>query len=73
MRPRFALLDICGTIPASYLAGEIVLPLHLSTSRLFACLVATSNAKGSEYDQELYRGEMGERLRESLLPHPKCA
>jgi hypothetical protein len=69
MRPRFALLDICGAIPASYLSGEIVLPLHLSTSKLFACLVATSTAKGCEYDQELYKGEMGERHTERPVKH----
>ena len=70
MRPRFALLDICGAIAASYLAGEIVLPLHLPTSKLFACLVVTPSAKGCEYDQELYKGEMGERQRERARPNP---
>lgn len=69
MRPSFAMLDVCGTIPADYLVGEIVLPLYLPTSKLFSCLVAMQNAKGCEYDQELYRGEMGKSRPTSCYPH----
>lgn len=67
MRPQFALLDICGLMPADYLDGEIVLPLYLSTSKLFACLAVPHNARSRSYDQDLYKGELG------TMPAPALA
>ena len=59
LRPSSALLDISGLIEAEYMAGEIILPIYLPPSRLFACL--TVNGQQSRaYDPALYQNEMGE-------------
>jgi hypothetical protein len=59
LRADASLLDVCGTIPADYLEGQLVLPIGLPQSRLFACLVASHPCKCAEYDPTLYEQEMG--------------
>ena len=60
VRADASLLDVCGTIPRDYLAGQIVLPIGLPQNRLFACLAATHPCKCADYDPRLYEQEMGE-------------
>ena len=59
LRADASLLDVCGTIPADYLEGQLVLPIGLPQNRLFACLVASHPCKCAEYDPALYEQEMG--------------
>ena len=59
LRADASLLDVCGTIPTDYLEGQLVLPIGLPQSRLFACLVASHPCKCAEYDPALYEQEMG--------------
>jgi hypothetical protein len=59
MRPVYALLDVCGPIPAEYLEGDLILPIFIPKDKVFLGLVARQNAKGRAYDPSLLVREVG--------------
>jgi hypothetical protein len=59
LRADHSLLDVGGTIPADYLEGDLVLPILLPPSKVFACLVASQPCRCVGYDRGVYEQEMG--------------
>lgn len=59
LRPDHSMLDLCGSIQREYLKGEIVLPMRLPNSKVFACLHAHASDQFQcvAYDTELYDQE----------------
>ena len=59
MRPHFALLDVCGVIPADYLDGDLILPIFIPNNKIFVGLVVRQGAGGRVYDPAVFLGEIG--------------
>ena len=59
LKPTYSLMDVCGSIPADYLEGEIILPVFIPINRMFACLVVFQGAKWGSYDPEVFKAEFG--------------
>ncbi len=59
LRSDASMLDIEGAIPPEYLDGDIILPLHLPTDKIFACMtVAREFWRPAVYNPELYLEEI---------------
>ena len=58
LRADFSMLDICGSIPKTYAAGEISLPILIRNNKAFSILVTGSSHATAQYDPTCYMDEL---------------
>jgi hypothetical protein len=59
LRADFSLIDVSGSIPDEYLAGDMVMPIFLPQNKILVLLVVNHECKGSTYEPSLFKDEIG--------------